>query len=203
MNEVSKLIDRTITSVEFDDTITSIGISAFDSCSLLTEVTIPAHITRIDDEAFYGCTSLTSVTVLATTPPTLGRWAFDNTNDCPIYVPSGTLSAYESAWSAYKNYLFETGVPKWKLLSSSCEFGEDEMLDGYQIREERDNNPTSPTYNETRTVRVYDETSCPLDSIVFKKMTSDESLYTGEQILVGHETSGGTLWVLSAVNIST
>lgn len=203
MNEVSKLIDRTITSVEFDDTITSIGRSAFDSCSLLTEVTIPAHITRIDDYAFDGCTSLTSVTVLATTPPTLGRNAFDSTNNCPIYVPSGTLSAYESAWSAYKDYLFETGVPKWKLLSSSCEFGEDEMLDGYQIREERDNNPTSPTYNETRTVRVYDETSCPLDSIVFKKMTSNESLYTGEQILVGHETSGGTLWALSAVNIKT
>ena len=204
MNEVSKLIDRTITSVEFDDTITSIGRSAFGSCTGLTSVTIPAHITRIDDYAFYGCTSLTSVTVLATTPPTLGTRAFDSTNNCPpIYVPSGTLSAYESAWSYYKDYLFETGVPKWILLSSSCEFGEDDMLDGYQIREERDNNPTSPTYNETRTVRVYDETSCPLDSIVFKKMTSNESLYTGEQILVGHETSAGVLWALSAVYIKT
>ena len=204
MNEVSKLIDRTITSVEFDDTITSIGRSAFDSCTGLTSVTIPAHITRIDDYAFDDCTSLTSVTVLATTPPTLGNNAFDSTNNCPpIYVPSGTLSAYESAWSYYKDYLFETGVPKWILLSSSCEFGEDDMLDGYQIREERDNNPTSPTYNETRTVRVYDDTSCPLDSIVFKKMTSNESLYTGEQILVGHETSAGVLWALSAVGLRT
>lgn len=204
MNEVSKLIDRTITSVEFDDTITSIGYCAFDSCSLLTEVTIPAHITRIDGYAFDGCTSLTSVTVLATTPPTLGTRAFDRTSNCPpIYVPSGTLSAYESAWSYYKDYLFETGVPKWILLSSSCEFGDDDMLDGYQIREERDNNPTSPTYNETRTVRVYDETSCPLDSIVFKKMTSNESLYTGEQILVGHETSAGVLWALSAFDLRT
>lgn len=203
MNEVSKLIDRTITEVEFDNTITSIGERAFDGCSSLTSVTIPSWITSIGSWAFSDCSSLTSVTVLATTPPTLGSQVFYNTNNCPIYVPSGTLSAYESAWSAYKDYLFETGVPKWKLLSSSCEFGEDDMLDGYQIREERDNNPTSPTYNETRTVRVYDETSCPLDSIVFKKMTSNESLYTGEQILVGHETSAGVLWALSAVNIKS
>ena len=190
-------------SAEIGDCVTTIGQNAFLECAGLTSVTIPNSVTSIGDNAFHSCTSLTSVTVLATTPPTLGRRAFDSTNNCPIYVPSGTLSAYESAWSAYKDYLFETGVPKWKLLSSSCEFGEDEMLDGYQIREERDNNPTSPTYNETRTVRVYDETSCPLDSIVFKKMTSNESLYTGEHILVGHETSGGTMWALSAFNIKT
>jgi len=43
------------------------------------------------------------VIVNATTPPTLGASAFNNTNDCPIYVPCSSVSAYKAAsnWSTY------------------------------------------------------------------------------------------------------
>jgi len=36
-------------------------------------------------------------------PPTLGSSTFDDTNNCPIYVPSGSVNAYKSAsgWSTY------------------------------------------------------------------------------------------------------
>ena len=90
-----------MTSVTIGNSVTSIGEFAFFACSGLTSVTIPNSVTSIGDEAFWDCSSLTSVTIEAETPPTLGFIAFYNTNNCPIYVPCGTLDAYKTACSAY------------------------------------------------------------------------------------------------------
>ncbi len=43
--------------------VTSIGESAFEDCSVLTSVTIPEGVTSIGDYAFYNCSALTSVTI--------------------------------------------------------------------------------------------------------------------------------------------
>ena len=93
---------RSLTSVTIPNSVTSIG-SAFNWCTSLTSVTIPNSVTSIDGDAFSNCTSLTNITVNATTPPTLGTRVFDNTNDCPIYVPASSVSAYKTAenWSTY------------------------------------------------------------------------------------------------------
>ena len=45
------------------NSVTSIGSSAFSSCSGLTSVTIPNSVTSIGRSAFYQCTGLTSVTI--------------------------------------------------------------------------------------------------------------------------------------------
>ena len=93
-----------LTSIEIPSSVTSIGQSAFQGCTGLTSVTIPSGVTSIGGFAFYGCTGLTAFTTYATTPPTLsGSGVLTNTNDCPIYVPTTSVSAYQSAsgWRTY------------------------------------------------------------------------------------------------------
>ena len=43
--------------------VASIGDCAFDDCSSLTNITIPASVTSIGDGAFDGCSSLTNITI--------------------------------------------------------------------------------------------------------------------------------------------
>ena len=103
-----------LTSVTIGDSVTEIGDSAFSGCTSLTSVTIPDSVTTIGSFAFYSCTSLTSVYCKATTPPSLGFYAFKYWNGsddvpygCDIYVPAESVDAYKSAqyWSEYASMI--------------------------------------------------------------------------------------------------
>lgn len=112
-----------LTSVTISDAATSIDIYAFAACVGLTSVTIPSGVTSIGGGAFSDCISLTSVTCLATTPPSLGSSnVFSNTRNCPIYVPSESVSAYQSAsgWSTYASRIqaIPTPSPQWVTFNS-------------------------------------------------------------------------------------
>lgn len=50
-------------SLEFSDSIASIGAGAFENCRQMTEVVLPPNVETIGERAFIGCTSLTDVTV--------------------------------------------------------------------------------------------------------------------------------------------
>ena len=91
-----------LTSIVIPNSVTSIGSGAFNYCSGLKSVTIGNSVTSILSDAFYNCSSLTSVTIEATTPPTLTNTTFNNTNNCPIYVPAESVDAYKQAtnWSS-------------------------------------------------------------------------------------------------------
>lgn len=92
-----------IVDINLPDSVASIGQSCFASCTSLSSVTIGTGITSIGESAFENCSGLTSVTIAATSVPTLGEYAFDNTNNCPIYVPAGSVNIYKatSGWSDY------------------------------------------------------------------------------------------------------
>lgn len=94
-----------LTFITIPDSVTKIEAQVFRGCNSLTSVEIGSGVTSIGDQCFYSCISLQSITVEATTPPTLGSSVFDNTNNCPIYVPSDSVSAYKSAnrWNYYSS----------------------------------------------------------------------------------------------------
>ncbi len=90
-----------LTSVEFEEGITVIGSDAFRNCTSLTSVAIPESVEVFD--GFNGCSSLTEITFLSLTPPELGQYSLDGTNNCPIYVPKNSVNAYKTAryWTRY------------------------------------------------------------------------------------------------------
>lgn len=91
--------------------ITSIGPYAFYNCIDLTSITVPTTVTSIGEHAFDYCSALTSLIMRPTTPPTLGESALAYTNKLEkIYVPQGTLSAYQNAdgWKDYKDKMEES-----------------------------------------------------------------------------------------------
>ena len=54
---------RSLRRVVIPNSVTTIGLRAFDSCSSLTRVAIGNSVTSIGDSAFYVCSSLTSVSI--------------------------------------------------------------------------------------------------------------------------------------------
>ena len=112
-----------LTSITIPSSITNIENSTFNGCSSLTSITIPDGVTRIGNSAFSSCKALTSATCLATTPPSLGYYAFNDTNNCPIYVPASSLESYKTAsnWSTYADRIQaipEDVKPAFKFTSS-------------------------------------------------------------------------------------
>ncbi len=100
-----------LSEIDISDVTTSIGAYAFYDCHALTEIDIPAGLTEIKAYAFQNCFGLKKVWMRPTTPPTLSSSSFTGiSDDCVIYIPAGTLSAYSAAsgWSDYIDFLEET-----------------------------------------------------------------------------------------------
>ena len=103
---------KELTGITLPSKLKTIQSTTFKNCTKLTNISIPSGVTYIGTGAFYGCSGLTSITCNATTPPTLGYTdVFDNTNNCPIYVPAASVNAYKTAtnWSNYASRI--TAIP--------------------------------------------------------------------------------------------
>lgn len=174
-----------LTSITIPDSVTTIGQNAFLGCAGLTSVTIPNSVTSIGDNAFHGCTSLTSVTVNSTTPPTFGSGVFYSTNDCPIIVPAASVDAYKAAtgWSIYADRIIGEGVAYWTEQSYQCEVDETNTKTGMVTVVEKDTNPTSSTYNQTRQ-RTYEDLERCKPVSGFTKITSLDEATSGKYLIV-------------------
>lgn len=84
--------------------LTEISTSLFEGCSTLNTIILPSTIKEIDAMAFNGCIALQNIYCAATTPPRLTPGAFgDLPSDTNIYVPTESITAYQSA-DGWKNY---------------------------------------------------------------------------------------------------
>jgi hypothetical protein len=90
-------------SLTIPNSVTSIGEQAFDGCHL-TAVRIPSSVTTIGSNAFYNCGYLTSVIVEKETPVSIDQYTFTNRANATLYVPYGSVAAYENAdyWKGFK-----------------------------------------------------------------------------------------------------
>ena len=87
-----------LTSVTIPSSVTSIGVCAFLFCTGLTSVTIPSSVTSIEPEAFRGCSSLTSVTIPSSLT-SIGRDAFLGCSSLTsVTIPEGVTSIDTSAF---------------------------------------------------------------------------------------------------------
>ena len=94
---------KNIIDLILNEGLEEIGNFAFQYDTGLSSITIPASVTSVGASAFDGCTGLEYVIFEATVPPTLGTSAFQQTNDCPIYVPDESVLAYQTATN-YTSY---------------------------------------------------------------------------------------------------
>lgn len=89
--------DSALEHFTMPDSWTSIPFAMFNQCHFLKDITISANIQSIALWTFDGCISLQWIKVLAVKPPIMTETTFNNTNNCPIYVPFDSVNAYKTA----------------------------------------------------------------------------------------------------------
>lgn len=97
-----------LSSIDIPDSVTEIGWCAFTGCTGFTTLSFPSGVENVGKEAFTGCTGLSSIVFNSVTPPVGGTDMFEDTNNCPIYVPAGSVDDYKAAenWSTYSDRIF-------------------------------------------------------------------------------------------------
>lgn len=91
------LTDITLSKVRYIDD------NAFEHCTSITSITVGSSCVSIGNHAFFACYNLTRLRINATTPPTLSGNSdiLSYSDNAIIYVPSGSVNAYKTAWSLY------------------------------------------------------------------------------------------------------
>jgi len=107
-----------LTSVTIPNSVTSIGESAFSGCTGLTSVTIPNSVTTIGGSAFFGCTGLTNATI-GNSVKSIGGSAFSGcTGLTSVDIPNSVTEIGGSAFSGC------TGLTSVDIPNSVTEIGE-------------------------------------------------------------------------------
>ncbi len=94
-----------LTSFDIPNSVTSIGIGAFESCTGLTSITIPYNVTSIEGGAFKSCSNVAYLTSLASTPPTTASDAFSGVpTGAEVTVPCNSAPNYRVAtgWTDFQ-----------------------------------------------------------------------------------------------------
>ena len=90
---------KKLTSIEFSDSLISIGVGAFNNCSSLTYITLGNSVTSIGESAFYNCNKLTSITI-PNSVTSIGYSAFNGcTSLASITIPNSVTKIGVSAFN--------------------------------------------------------------------------------------------------------
>lgn len=95
-----------LTSVTFKTNIlTSLSSNTFKNCRSLKKIEIPASVTSIGESCFESCSVLSHIYMNATTPPTIQANTFSDYTTPTLHVPSSAKTAYTRAdnWKNFTN----------------------------------------------------------------------------------------------------
>ena len=88
-----------LTNVSLPTTLTSLGAYAFCNCSSLSAINLPSGLTHIYEYTFYGCSSLGSITIPSTVT-VIGTGAFSGCSSLSsVSIPAGMIQIESSAFS--------------------------------------------------------------------------------------------------------
>ena len=166
-------------SLTIPNSVTTIGNRAFAWCHDFNgTLIIGTGVTSIGENAFEDCTYLNSIVVYPEIPPTLGSDAFANVlTNIPVYVPYGSLAAYQSAsgWNAFTNMQFFLGYD----FSAMCSTGQTLY---YNITDAT-NHYVEITYPGTSTSNPWDGYDKPTGDILLPStVTYNGNTYTVKRI---------------------
>lgn len=102
-------------SYAIPSSVTTIGISAFDGCGMLTSVTLPSSVTRIDTYGFWNCYRMTSVNI-PTSVTSIGNAAFAYCFALAgtLNIPYSVNSIGESAFvGTYEHFVVDVNNPSY------------------------------------------------------------------------------------------
>lgn len=143
-----------LTFVNIDSNNILLNNAVFANCTSLTAATFNSSAVTIGSDVFYGCTRLLKLTFTSPTPFEIEDGDFDNTNECAIFVPCGSLEAYKTAWSQYADRIScnDTGVYyRWVDAEGTYCVGYDEYT-----REKKQSTTNGITWTDTGDYRLKD-----------------------------------------------
>ena len=105
-----------LTSITIPDSVTSIGAAAFSFCEALTSITIPNSVTSIGEEAFGDCSSLESIVIPASVTE-IGGGEETIPENTVIY---GYAGSYAQTWAEENNREFRLLTAAPTVDSGTC-----------------------------------------------------------------------------------
>lgn len=95
------------------DGVLTIETKAFYNCLNVFSVRIPKSVTTLKDYAFGNCNGLTAIYCMASTPPSLKSWVFNNIDKTivKLFVPKASYDVYRTTpeWSKFINTIVDEG----------------------------------------------------------------------------------------------
>ncbi len=102
--------NKTITSIEIPNSVTSIGEKAFYNCKGLTSITIGSSVTSIGEWAFAWCSGVTSITI-PNSVTSIGEGAFSGCSGLTSITIPNSVTSIESYAFEYCSGLTSITIP--------------------------------------------------------------------------------------------